>query len=33
VLDCTVSSVKNRLHRAREAFRKRAGPYVTEVLD
>lgn len=31
-LGCTVSSVKNRLHRAREAFRIRAMPYVDEVL-
>jgi len=32
ILSCTVSSVKNRLHRARAAFRLRAAPYVEEVL-
>jgi RNA polymerase sigma-70 factor (ECF subfamily) len=32
VLHCTVSGVKNRLHRARAAFRQRAAPYVDEVL-
>ena len=31
-LGCTVSSVKNRLHRARAAFRTRARPYISEVL-
>jgi RNA polymerase sigma-70 factor (ECF subfamily) len=27
-LSCTVSSVKNRLHRARKLFRERLDPYV-----
>ncbi len=30
-LSCTVSSVKNRLHRARRIFRERLAPYVSEI--
>jgi len=31
VLSCTVSSVKNRLHRARRIFRERLEPFMSEV--
>ncbi len=32
VMGCTLSSVKNRLHRARRAFRDRLRPYLDEIL-
>lgn len=31
ILGCTISSVKNRLHRARRAFRDRLCPYLDEI--